>query len=408
MTSSSNLLRIGCFITGFTILLVSICAQHGFASRLLLLVMALFLTLLPVIQLWELSKRVAKGRIHLFQVIGAILIWGGFLFFFGNPSERLTANNDQGIYGLTAFNILHTGSSKIALPDELSPELLNRLATSQPMQAIRSDTDPGRHAFYMDMPLYTDTHPYLLSQFPEAFPTSMAALGSLIGARNMIWINWLWLFLLSGVAAIIGERLGGRIVGIVFFLSTLVLPLHIWAANRLFSELMLSVCVGFTILGIEWSLKSDEKILPLSIASVWCSLAIMTKIEGVLVVAVFICFVVFFIWKQREARYLIFVMLPFVILVQSVSIYQLESLFSSLKNLWLPVLIVLFLAPTAFYALKSLNIRISTKQSHPLFFTAVIGMVLLFCFFYFAYPILMKGDTFYYWPKGRNILSLRG
>lgn len=365
------------------------------------------------------------------------------LRLFAHPSERITANNDQGSYSLQAVVLSRTGSLTLhaSALEAANPDFQAQLVTQRPMQAQRDVTAEKRSPYYLGFFVRDASRGELVSQFPSGYPVLLACGYSVFRWPGITYANQALLCLAALLLAHLVLRWFGAVPAIVAFGATLFFPLHGWIANTLYAEPLVMVGWLAALLALELGSSGEGsiRVLAAAVASLGVAIAASAKIDGAasLIVLPLILFALANRQRWRTKALISLALVPALgaalVSYRHTFAYTLET-FRSLtatrhSALWVVGLAIVLLAVaialawrkrrrndanTATAALDESTPSDARDARDPtgslvrlLRISVAIGLLGAFAFLYFIRPRWTGEDRFFYWPYNAVIKSYR-
>lgn len=340
-----------------------------------------------------------------------------------NPSENILGGYDEGIYGITAANLARTGHYRLnavllpSLPAELRPWIIAQL----PRMANRTEKPPPRYPCYhaclfvADEPMGT-----LISQFPVGFPALLGSAHALFGFYGQRLVNPILLFIAACLAGALITSWLGIFPGAAAFMLWLWFPLHAWAGNTRYAEVLLQALWLLALLGLAG--RGRHPAWSGALAGLALGVSLAVKIDA-LPVALAAAVVVAVATGRRERVFFrtflcalaLSATISFAVLWQDNRSYVLDTLRSIAETNRQPLLsgAALFAAGSFAWALACrLGWQDKARASWPILRSWVGGGIIggglmLAAYAYFIRSHPKVPDTFYYWPQDRIIRSYR-
>jgi len=431
-----------------------VAAECGFFSRLGAWVVLVALIGVGATLAWHLAAQLAQaigacsyraGRLGLLLV--ALLLGGAaYGHFFAIPSERITANNDQGTYALQAVTLARTGSLVLHAPAlaETDASFHSLLLIQRPSQAQRDADIPHLRDYYLGFFVKDRSTGELESQFPTAYPVFLACGYATLGWSGLQHVNLACLGVAVLIATILALQWWGVLSALTVFSGFLFFPLHVWIGNTFFAEPSLMLLWLIAILVMAQKAEADEAVARLCTASVVVALALAlaVKIDALPATALLAVLAWENIrrpWDNRRGFIAIvgglMVAVPLYFLLRKQTAYVSETLSSLLNSgkLLLSDGVMLGCAGVLFLALGLLvwkakkkaegngqpnrnSARIPwlqrpadwwRKKPPVIRWLIAIGLLGVLGYMYFVRPRWTGTDQFYYWPHQAVIKSYR-
>lgn len=357
----------------------------------------------------------------LVTVVVLLLAWRGA------PTENLMGVQDEAYNLATAMALIRNGTPTVAAPDPMPDGAWTSERPTQAQRAKNADSIGKRRAAYGF--LFYDQNGRLRSVFPTGFPLLMAGFGVLFGESAIFWSNTL---LLIGAAAA-GGRLaannGGSLAGWGAGMLILCCPLHLWISRTAFAEPMLSFIFLSALLQLVNRGSSPTKTSVIGAVMLLASALPLVKFEGWLATGAIFAGLFVSARNQKERMRIGIIggagaLLLLALLTRSGSSYMVDTLASLTKVFAYKVRLV---ALTSVFSLILIGVGWTLRKSFSRrdilcleaekfgqvaewTFPRVLAVILALSalvFFLWIRPALTHGDTFYYWPLERDILSWR-